>query len=217
MCKARYGDGMGNREDLLAGARRVILEKGVAGATARDIAGAAGVSLAAIGYHFGSKERLITEALTQAMGQDLGDRLDTLIRESGPGRGLPEAFAVTWDGMRELVERNRDGLLLSFENGLRVARTPELQAFMAEAVAGGYAGMAETLLDVYPELPDAQAQAIGQLYFVLLHGMAMMWLLSPDVELPDGDALALAVSALATPRSVPAPAPGSGSRDGSDC
>ena len=37
---------MGNREDLLAGARRVILEQGVAKATAREIANAAGVSLA---------------------------------------------------------------------------------------------------------------------------------------------------------------------------
>ena len=54
---------MGNREDLLAGARRVIIERGVAKVTARDIASAAGVSLAAIGYHFGSKEQLITEAL----------------------------------------------------------------------------------------------------------------------------------------------------------
>ena len=29
---------MGNREDLLAGARRVIIERGVANVTARDIA-----------------------------------------------------------------------------------------------------------------------------------------------------------------------------------
>ncbi|WP_344294175.1 helix-turn-helix domain-containing protein, partial [Agromyces neolithicus] len=59
---------MGNREDLLAGARRVILERGVAKATARDIATEAGVSLAAIGYHFGSKEQLITEALMESLG-----------------------------------------------------------------------------------------------------------------------------------------------------
>jgi AcrR family transcriptional regulator len=49
---------MGNREDLLAAAKKVILERGLAKVTARDIAGAAGVSLAAIGYHFGSKDRL---------------------------------------------------------------------------------------------------------------------------------------------------------------
>ena len=53
-----YDERMGNREDLFAGARQVILERGVAKATAREIANAAGVSLAAIGYHFGSKDEL---------------------------------------------------------------------------------------------------------------------------------------------------------------
>ncbi|MGH4006514.1 MAG: TetR family transcriptional regulator, partial [Pseudonocardiaceae bacterium] len=44
---------MGNREDLLAGAKRCLYEKGYGRTTARDIAAAAGgVSLAAIGYHF---------------------------------------------------------------------------------------------------------------------------------------------------------------------
>ena len=38
---------MGNREDLLSGARRVILERGVAKATARDIA----VAVAAEPYY----------------------------------------------------------------------------------------------------------------------------------------------------------------------
>ena len=45
---------MGNREALLLGAKCCLLEKGLARTTARDIGGAAGVSLAAIGYHFRS-------------------------------------------------------------------------------------------------------------------------------------------------------------------
>lgn len=58
---------MGNREALLAGAKRCLLEKGFARTTAREIAAASGVSLAAIGYHFGSKEALLTDALMQAI------------------------------------------------------------------------------------------------------------------------------------------------------
>ncbi|MGH3648185.1 MAG: TetR/AcrR family transcriptional regulator, partial [Micromonosporaceae bacterium] len=50
---------MGNREALLEGAKRCFHEKGYARTTARDIAQASGVSLAAIGYHFGSKEALM--------------------------------------------------------------------------------------------------------------------------------------------------------------
>ncbi|GAA5003457.1 hypothetical protein GCM10025734_40840 [Kitasatospora paranensis] len=60
---------MGNREDLLAGAKRCLYEKGYGRTTARDIASAAGVSLAAIGYHYGSKEALLTQATIQALGE----------------------------------------------------------------------------------------------------------------------------------------------------
>ncbi|MGC2657956.1 MAG: helix-turn-helix domain-containing protein, partial [Bryobacteraceae bacterium] len=57
---------MGNRDALLLAAKSCLLEKGYLRTTARDIASSAGVSLAAIGYHFSSKEALLTEALLLA-------------------------------------------------------------------------------------------------------------------------------------------------------
>ena len=59
---------MGNREDLIAGAKRCLIEKGYARTTARDIAAASGVSLAAIGYHFGSKDALMNQAIYEFVG-----------------------------------------------------------------------------------------------------------------------------------------------------
>jgi AcrR family transcriptional regulator len=59
--------GMGNREDLPAGALACLKDKGWARTTVRDIAAAAGVNHAAIGYHFGSREALLTSAFVQAM------------------------------------------------------------------------------------------------------------------------------------------------------
>jgi AcrR family transcriptional regulator len=60
---------MGNREALLAGAKRCLIEKGYARTTARDIAAASGVSLAAIGYHFGSKDALMNQAIYEFVGE----------------------------------------------------------------------------------------------------------------------------------------------------
>jgi len=57
---------MGHREALLAGARQCLEEKGYARTTARDIAAAANANLASIGYHFGSKEALLNEAILRA-------------------------------------------------------------------------------------------------------------------------------------------------------
>src|SRR5580700_9681402 len=72
---------MGNREDLLAGAKRCLVEKGYAATTARDIAAASGVSLAAIGYHFGSKDALMNQAVYDSVGDWAMELQEALIAE----------------------------------------------------------------------------------------------------------------------------------------
>ncbi|QIS12053.1 TetR/AcrR family transcriptional regulator [Nocardia arthritidis] len=187
---------MGNREDLLAGARKVIVERGVAKATARDIASAAGVSLAAIGYHFGSKEALITEALAESLGNSIGDGMDALIRES-TGTPLLRAFAHLWNEMPKVFQENRDYMTASLENMVRVVRSPRDQQFYADQMPGMYREMVALLRDTHPQLNEEQAYAIAQLNWVLVQGLGMLSVVMPDAELPDGDRLAEAVAVLA--------------------
>ncbi len=58
---------MGHREDLLAGARRCLEKRGYARTTARDLVAESGTNLASIGYHFGSKEALMNEAVARSV------------------------------------------------------------------------------------------------------------------------------------------------------
>lgn len=58
---------MGHREDLLEGAKKCLVEKGFVRTTARDIVKASGANLASIGYHYGSKDALLTQAFTELM------------------------------------------------------------------------------------------------------------------------------------------------------
>jgi len=51
------------RRALLAATRRCIARKGLAATTSRDITAEAGANLAAITYHFGSKDGLVADAL----------------------------------------------------------------------------------------------------------------------------------------------------------
>jgi AcrR family transcriptional regulator len=51
------------RDRLLAATREAIRDVGLPAATAREITGRASANLAAIPYHFGSKDALVTEAL----------------------------------------------------------------------------------------------------------------------------------------------------------
>ncbi|WP_280235049.1 TetR/AcrR family transcriptional regulator [Nocardia cyriacigeorgica] len=189
---------MGNKEDLLAAARTCVYERGFAATTARDIANAAGVSLAAIGYHFGSKERLLTEALTAESGREIGDALDERITAaSADGRSPAEAFAMVWNGFAEVFARNRQMLVASVENVIRIHRTPSETAHMAGLLAEAVTELANLVAESHPELTAEQARAIARLYFALLNGLALQWITEPDGELPSGDELAVAIAALA--------------------
>ncbi len=188
---------MGNREDLLAGARKALLERGLAKVTARDIAAAAGVSLAAIGYHFGSKDRLIVEAVTEGAGNEIGDGMDAAIRDAtGEGASLWDSLALTWNGMLDVVQNHREQLLLSFENAANVIRSEELQAYLAEASESAYSELANLLRELHPDLDDAAARAVAKLYFILFQGYATMWLMAPGSELLTGEDVELAVKTL---------------------
>jgi AcrR family transcriptional regulator len=58
-----------HRERLLRGALKCMREKGYAHTTARDIAAASNSNLGSIGYHFGSKEALLNEAIREGFAE----------------------------------------------------------------------------------------------------------------------------------------------------
>ena len=66
------------RQRLLDATRRCIGAKGLAATTSRDITAEAEANLAAITYHFGSKDDLVAEALLEALRAWLTPTLDVL-------------------------------------------------------------------------------------------------------------------------------------------
>lgn len=189
---------MGNREALLAAARTCVYQRGFARTTARDIATEAGVSLASIGYHFGSKERLLTEAFTEATGHMMGDELAERMRRAARDRSRAAAFVDTWTSVGELFARHRDGIVASAENLIRGHRSMAADRHhMASIHEQAIAGFAELVSEIHPGLTGTQARAIGKLYFVLVNGLALQWISDPDGSLPTGEELATAMAALA--------------------
>ncbi len=79
---------MGHREDLLEGAKRCLLEKGVRAHHARDIVAASGTNLASIGYHYGSKEALLNLAFLR-LTEEWGGDVATKEAEGGSRRRRP--------------------------------------------------------------------------------------------------------------------------------
>ncbi|MEU1985833.1 helix-turn-helix domain-containing protein [Nocardia sp. NPDC019395] len=186
---------MGNKEDLLDAARSCIYERGFAATTARDIATKAGVSLAAIGYHFGSKDRLLTEAFTDESGRVIGDDLERRIRETA-GQSVGAAFPQVWADIADLFGSSRDVLVASVENLVRVHRTPSEQMRMGELNDSAVSEIATMLADAHPDLDQSRARAVAGLYMVLLNGLTIQWMANPDGALPSGTDLAAAISVL---------------------
>jgi len=181
---------MGNREELLAGAKACLLEKGYAGTTARDIATSAGVSLAAIGYHFGSKEALLGEALQQALAE-WGDELAGLLAGSGD-------FTTAWTKVIESFDRGRPLWAIQFELLAHLERHPELRASFTEANEHARLGLAELLQGIHPTGDPAEARRLGAFYQVLLAGLAAVSLAEPDGVPTPADLLAAMRSITAT-------------------
>ncbi len=76
------------RTSILSAAERLYAERGFGDVTLRDIVAAAGVNLAAVNYHFGSKDELIAELFVTRSIQTNRERLNELkaAEEAGGGR-----------------------------------------------------------------------------------------------------------------------------------
>ncbi|WP_202638262.1 TetR/AcrR family transcriptional regulator [Bailinhaonella thermotolerans] len=179
---------MGHREQLLEGAKRCIMERGYAHTTARHIVAASGANLASIGYHFGSKEALLREALIE-MTQDWVD----LWRVAVPTHAADplEGFEKTWAQVVESFAENRPLLAANFEALTCAEHAPDLRERLSDALESAAApdGLAN-LLGVEGALDEESARAVGRLYLTLLQGLMAQWLISPDLvsvtDLTDG-------------------------------
>src|SRR5580698_8672721 len=124
---------MGNREALLLGAKRCLLEKGYARTTSRDIAAASKVSLAAIGYHFGSKEALLTEALILAFGDWDREFHETLSASIPPNTTGAERFELIWERLIKTFETHRSLWVANFELFSEMDRQPVIRQILGNS------------------------------------------------------------------------------------
>ncbi|QRK04341.1 TetR/AcrR family transcriptional regulator [Archangium violaceum] len=170
---------MGNREDLLAGAKRCLYEKGYARTTARDIAAEAGTSLAAIGYHFKSTEALLNAAILQAI-EELGEEMHrALAAEVPPEATTLERFEANWRRVLELFPKYRRMLSASVEAYATAEHVPEVRQQLASGLEEGRIGLAR-LFQNLDATADGTAWAVGSFYQALMSGLLIQWLIDPE-------------------------------------
>ncbi|MFF5207897.1 TetR/AcrR family transcriptional regulator [Streptosporangium sp. NPDC000396] len=173
---------MGNREDLLAGARRCLEEKGWARTTVRDITAAAGgVSMAAIGYHFGSREALLNAALIQAIDEWGTETGRALAGYGAPGSTPAEQYEAMWARIIESFTTHRKLWIATIEALLQAEHSSELRQHLASGQREGRRGLAALLQGVAEdEVQDATVRTLGSVQMALLSGVMFQWLTDPE-------------------------------------
>ncbi|MER5862168.1 TetR/AcrR family transcriptional regulator [Kitasatospora sp. NPDC002040] len=180
---------MGNREDLLAGATRCLFEKGYSRTTARDVANAAGVSLAAIGYHFGSKEVLLNTAMIEAIG-GWGDAVERAVAEAVPADASPrERFVATWDCVRSTLVEYHGLWAAQFEAVARLDDMPEIRQSFQAVQRHARLAMSAMFTEL-TEVPDTEDEVVvGAFHQAVLAGLVTQWLIDPEQALTGAQVL----------------------------
>ncbi|WP_100444274.1 TetR/AcrR family transcriptional regulator [Glycomyces xiaoerkulensis] len=190
---------MTQRDALLEGAKRCLVEKGYGSTTARDIAAASGAHLGSIGYHFGSKDHLLNLAVIELSGE-WGDAIERAARAAGgtnPAARLESLLAE----LLATLPGSLDVQSASIQALAQAQFDDELRRELAAGQPGARRELAAIVLGVRAEeVDEPTAHGLGSLVYALVTGMLAQALIDLDA-LPDRELIAAALGMLTGVRS----------------
>jgi AcrR family transcriptional regulator len=182
---------MGHREALLEGSITCLQQKGYAATTARDIVKVSGANLGSIGYHYGSKEQLLDQALLEGVKRWFEPLIASAAAASDE---LAPRLREVIRALLETLPRNRPLVIAYFEALVRAERSETLRAQLATSFHELHLALAENLrLALASDDPDRDttADVVASLISAILDGLIIRWLIDPS-RLCDTDGLAIA-------------------------
>ncbi|MBF6464523.1 TetR/AcrR family transcriptional regulator [Nocardia beijingensis] len=183
---------MGTREDLLAAAKQCLAERGYARTTVREIVAASGSNLAAINYHFGTRDKLLNQAMIESSAEAV-QRIAVALPQDD--LDTPAArLEVFW---RELIASFTDDRPLwsaNIEGLAQALHSPEVRAELATAQERAR----EQIWQLFGPTRGADAdRAVGAVLHALIGGLMAQWLVDPE-HAPSPDDLIAGLRTLAS-------------------
>jgi AcrR family transcriptional regulator len=183
-----------HRERLVQGAMRCLREKGYAHTTARDIAAAADSNLGSIGYHFGSKEALLNEAIREGFAEWTAQLGNIAFAEAG---ATPlERGRASWVALTESFEEHRPLIVAFVEALAQSVRSDELRAQLADIYEDGRAAVGRLVEASFGEtaIGDEHCRAVASFMIAVCDGLLLQWLVDPE-RAPSGEDLTAGLDA----------------------
>lgn len=159
------------RERILDTAETLFMAHGYEGTSMRMITGGAGVNLAAVNYHFGSKEVLMQEVFRRRLGWLNSERLrllDELERKAGGKPLKPSQIVDTFFGtlLRMAQDESRGGSVFLRLLGRTLTEPSHfIRAFLAEEYRQVMDRYKEALFKALPDVP--KAEIVWRFHFML--------------------------------------------------
>ena len=159
------------RERILDAAERLFMAHGYEGTSMRQITGEAGVNLAAVNYHFGSKESLMQEVFRRRLDWLNEERMRVLDELEGTAAGKPLKPSQIVDGffgtlLRMADDEQRGGVTFLRLLGRTLTDPSEfIRTFMAHEYASVVERYKEALFKALPDVP--KAEIVWRFHFML--------------------------------------------------
>jgi AcrR family transcriptional regulator len=169
-----------NRALLVEGTLRCLERLPAERITARAIARESGANLASIGYHFGSKDELVTEAVIEGLDRwldEVAERLGDLERQPPP---------IRYRRASEVIESTRDrhaGLARNFVGALAKAQhVPRVRERLAE----GFDRTRPSVAALLGLGDDRAGRDAAGLVLAMFYGHLIQVLLDPALAIEGG-------------------------------
>lgn len=183
----------GTKRRLIAGAQRCITARGFGATTARDIAAETGANLAAVNYHFGSKDALLTIAMLDAIGA-WTSQLDQAVLEVDSDAPL-QRLERFLRGIHRTLTEQREMVVASVQAFAQAEYSEEIRGALIDVYEQARANLPKLIFGDSGEV-TAQQRGVGSAVLAMINGFVLQWLIDPDTA-PDPADLAAGIAALA--------------------
>ncbi|MDH6554380.1 AcrR family transcriptional regulator [Streptomyces sp. SAI-135] len=143
------------RARLIEATKDVLADAGRSGLSLRTVSAAAGTNIAAVKYHFGSRDALIDEVLEDLIGQLTARQIAALDALACSDRcGDVRSWVIAWAGplieviVSDTPENRRLGRIIGRALGDRVDLAPQVRALVGDADKRLVRGLAQALAPI---------------------------------------------------------------------